>query len=469
MKTINKSSISIKLVGILMVFYCHTSLAKNMFEMPWHSPEQVQVKTRLSQTKLVQYGENTVFLDVTLTPPVIKHIRRPQRSTDMVIILDRSGSMSEAKKMPYAKAAIWDVLGRLNNNDRFALVSFANNAIVQSPLVNVSSATRNYLNNVVSSIRATGGTNMGEGLNAALNLFDNTQSNRARKILLLSDGQANQGVTNPEQLAHMATRATQYGAVLSTIGMGLGFNENLMAKLADYGMGHYSYLEDLSGLASILARDLEDTRNIYANSSTLEINLGAGVQLIDAGGYPLIHKAPSTISVTTGQMLSNTQKHFVMTFKVPTGKLGPVSLGRIVLNYQTQGEHLQAQINSNELMLAVVAPEFRLQAQQSINEDVYQNSWTENNLGLMKKNISKWMREGKKDKAKQEITRYKQEIDAASSQSNISLASPKMKEQLQEMENKVDDAFSGSMLDQQVKRNRAAKNMQYESIETQRK
>ena len=86
---------------------------------------------------------------------------------------------------------------------------------------------------------------MGAGLNAALNLLHNSHSDSARKILLLADGQANQGITNPEQLAQMAARATHYGAVLSTIGMGLGFNESLMAKLADHGMGHYSYLEDL--------------------------------------------------------------------------------------------------------------------------------------------------------------------------------------------------------------------------------
>jgi hypothetical protein len=121
------------------------------------------------------------------------------------------------------------------------------------------------------------------------------------------------------------------------------------------------------------------------------------------------------------------------------------------------------------LVLAVVAPKYRIQAQQSINEEVYQNSWIENNFGIMKKKISNWMREGEKDKAKQEIKAYRKEMEAASADSNVPLASPAIKGKLEEMEKQVDDAFAGSMLDQQVKRNRAAKNMQYESIETQRK
>ncbi len=454
---------------ILMLISAQIGWARSMPAPPWHSSNKIQVQTKLSQTKIVQHSANTVFVDMTFTPPAISSLTGHQRATDIIIVLDRSGSMSEAKKMPYAKAAIWDVLGRLRENDRFALVSFADNAIVQSPLVNVSASTRNYLNNVVRSIRASGGTNMGDGLNAAIRLLDKNANERAKKILLLSDGQANQGITNPEQLSQIVARATQYGAVLSTIGMGLGFNENLMARLADYGMGHYSYLEDLTGLGTILTRDLHETRNIYANSSSLEINLGDGVKLIDAGGYPISYMGTSAVKIATGQMLSNTQKHFVMTFNVPTANIGSVSLGSMRLNYQIQGQKMQTQIRPEALFLAVVAPEFKIQAQQSIDKEIYQNSWKDNNLGRMKKKLSKWMREGKKYQAKQAIKQYRKEINQASRESNLPLASSKMEGQLQEMESQVDDAFAGSMLDQQVKRNRAAKSMQYDSIKTQRK
>lgn len=464
-----KKSTLISLTVFMMLISSQNGWAKSLLSLPWNSPEQVQISTKLSQTKVVQHGTNTVFLDVTFTPPAIPDRPTSQRATDMIIVLDRSGSMSEAKKMPYAKAAIWDVLGRLNHNDRFALVSFANNAIVQSPLVNVTSATRSYLNNVVSSIRASGGTNMGDGLNTALRLLNNNDSERARKILLLSDGQANQGITNPEQLAQIATTATHYGAVLSTIGMGLGFNENLMAKIADHGMGHYSYLEDLSGLGSILARDLDDTRNIYANSSTLEINLGDGVKLIDAGGYPISQISSSSFSIATGQMLSNTQKHFVMTFNVPTTNIATVSLGQMQLNYRVNNDQLQTPVNPESIVLSVVEEKYKIQAQRSINKEVYKKSWIDNNLARMKKKLSKLMQEGKKDQAKQAINEYRKEVDSAAAESSLHLTTPEVKDKLKEMEKQVDDAFQGSMMDQQLKRNRAAKSMQYDSIKTQRK
>jgi Ca-activated chloride channel family protein len=456
-------------LALLIIIATQTSWARSVAQSDSYNKNSIQINTKVSQSKLVQHGADTVFVDVTIIPPEINHRHLQQGASDIIIVLDRSGSMSEAKKMTYAKAAIWDVIGRLHENDRFALVSFANKALVQSPLVHITEGTRGYLNNLVSSIQSAGGTNMGEGLNAAIGLLENNQSGRARKILLLSDGQANQGITHPEQLAQIAARASHYGAVLSTIGMGLGFNESLMAKLADYGMGNYSYLEDLSGLTAILARDLQDTRNIYANSSLMEIKLGEGVTLIDAGGYPTSHTGTSTMNVTTGQILANTQKHFVMTFKVPTAEIGTVTLAKMHLNYQVHGQQRQARVNSEALALAILAPEFRRQAEQSIDKQVYQESWLENNLGRMKKQLSLWIREGKKDKAKKAINEYRQERDAAATASNIMLATPEVEGKLEEMEKQLDDAFSGSDLDQQVKRNRAAKSIQYEAIGNQRK
>jgi Ca-activated chloride channel family protein len=98
---------------LFMLITAQTGWARSMPVPPWHSSNKIQVQTRLSQTKIVQHGANTVFVDMTFTPPEINRHIAHQRATDMIIILDRSGSMSEAKKMPYAKAAIWDVLGRL--------------------------------------------------------------------------------------------------------------------------------------------------------------------------------------------------------------------------------------------------------------------------------------------------------------------------------------------------------------------
>lgn len=461
--------LALSILVLLSVFLTIVNTRTVAAASPPATDSPVQITTKLSQTRFVQNEANTVYLDVSITPPKTLDSIKQVRATDFIIVLDRSGSMSEDKKMPFAKAAVWDIIGRLGDSDRFALVSFADQAIVQSPLIPVNAANKGYLNNIVSEVVPSGGTNLGDGLSAALRLLESGAGDGPRKIVLLSDGQANQGIIDPEQLAQMSATATRYGAVVSTIGMGLGFNEALMSKLADHGMGHYAFLEDLSGLGQILNRDLNETRQIYANSSLLEIKLPSGVRLIDAGGYPVTTIDATTLQIPTGQLLAGTTKHFVVTMTIPNAEVGSLALGDMRLNYSANGKERQTPIESEQLKLAVVAPALREEALKSIDKDVYQQSWLGNNLGIVKKKISDLVRSGNQPAAKQAISAYRQEVKAAEAASSVPLADAKMDETLNKLESEVDGAFSGSSADQEVKRNRAAKSMQYESIKEQRK
>lgn len=430
---------------------------------------QVSIDGKISQKLLVQNSDNIVYLDVTIKAPK-RALTQPQtRSTDMLIVLDRSGSMAAEKKMAFAKAAIHDVLAQLTSNDHFALVSFSNNAIIHSPLVPINAANRENLDRIVEAIPADGGTTMSDGLQSALQLMsDNHHSERLKKVLLLSDGQANQGIVDPQGLASIVSQITKTGAVLSTIGMGLDFNETLMTSLADYGMGHYSYLEQLSGLGSILGKDLSDTRTIYATASTLDVTLGSGVALIDAGGYPMTQLDATTVRITSGQILDNTDKHFVITFSVPTQQLGTLSLGHLQLNYQTGKTQLQTRVADASLKLSVVEASRREEALKSVDASVYKKTWTENNLGRMKKVLSDSVREGNKIKAKQAINEYRQAVEKAQANSSVPLLTPAVDEELNNMDKQVEDSFKGDAAEQRVKQNRSAKSIQKEAISNQR-
>lgn len=451
----------IALLGAAILLVFSSSAAK--------ADEAVQLTGKLSQTKLVQGGSNTVYLDIVIKAPQKVREETQARATDMMIILDRSGSMGGAKKMNFAKVAIHDILARLNNHDRFALVSFANDGITHSPFVVVNAGDRERLNHIVDGIQPNGGTNMEDGLRAALRLASANDSERVKKVLLLSDGMANQGDSSSEGLSQIVTQITQTGSVLSAIGMGLDFNEILLTTLADYGMGHYSYLEDLSGLAKVLEKDLSDTRTIFANGSTLDIVLTEGVRVIDAGGYPVTQVNPTTMRITTGQILDNTDKHFVITFNIPVSTTGTLSLGDMQLNYEAGGGKYQTPLTETSLELAIVEPERRDEALKSVDQSIYSKTWTENNLGRMKKVLSDSVREGDKDKAQQAIEDYKQALEKAEKESNVQLVTPEVEEELKTMQDEVDDAFTGDAAAREIKQKRSSKSIQQESIKQQRK
>lgn len=432
--------------------------------------EPVQISGKVSQTVLVQNSDNTIYLDITIKAPTQTLAAPQNRPTDMLIILDRSGSMAAEKKISFAKAAIHDVLAQLTSYDRFGLVSFSTNAIVHSPLVPINEANRENLNRIVETIPADGSTNMGEGLQFALKLLTDTHhGERLKKVLLLSDGQANQGISDPQGLAFIVGQIAKTGTVLSTIGMGLDFNETLMTSLADYGMGHYSYLEELSGLGEILEKDLTDTRSIYATASTLDVTLGSGVALIDAGGYPIAPLGGNSVRIMTGQILDNTDKHFVMTFTVPTQKTGSLSLGAVQLNYQTGKAQQQTRLAETHLKLSVVDASRQNEAVKSVNAEVYKKTWTENNLGRMKKALSDSVREGNKSKAQQTINEYRQAVEKAQKVSNVPLLTPDVEKELNTINSQVEESFKGEAAEQDVKRKRSAKNIQRDSVYQQRK
>jgi Ca-activated chloride channel family protein len=242
----------------------------------------------------------------------------------------------------------------------------------------------------------------------------------------------------------------------------------LMSKLADHGMGHYAYLEDLSGLATILANDLQNTRNTNASSSHLEITLDDGVQVIDAGGYPITHLSTNKISIATGQLLAYANKSFVISFNVPTQNLGDLALGRVQLVYQNQGNKFQTRLDDKQLQLAVLKPEYKEEVVHSIDHDVYKQSWLKNNLGLLQKKTSALIRSGEKDKAEKAITDYRQKLRQVEAESNVPMASAAMDDKLEKMKANVNEAFVGSRADQEIKRKRAAKSMQYGAIKEQR-
>lgn len=277
------------------------------------------------------------------------------------------------------------------------------------------------------------------------------------------------GIVDPKELAKIAASFTGHGAVLSTIGMGLGFNETLMASLADYGMGHYAYLEHLARLGEILEKDMQDARQVFASASGLEIALGDGVTVTDAGGYPIdLTSQPGTARVVTGQLLGGAKKHFVVTLSVPTHRLGEVGLGEVTLHYTTSQGTAQVALPPDSLRVAVLEPARRDEAVASVNQGLFRQLWEGNNLGRLQKDYSHWLRAGDKQKAQQAIADYRDTLRKAETDTGVSVESPAVVHELSTMEKELHETFSGPAAQQEEKRNRAAKIRHGEALKSQR-
>ncbi len=422
-----------------------------------HSATGVKFQAQLSQPMIVQGEDGTVYLDLSVITPSAPRRETLRQPSDVVVILDRSGSMGEGNKWQHAIAAVHSLLNRLEPIDRVGLVTFDTTARVDAGLTAATADNLARLRGIVAQLGPGASTNLGDALLAAERIASASPPQRRRRVLLLSDGMANQGIVEPAKLNAIAARIADRGSVVSTVGMGLGFNETLMASIADHGMGRFSYLEHLESLGSILTAELTDSRRIFAEGSEIRLELPEGMKLLDAAGYPIVHEGGAVV-VRTGQLFWDQTKKLMATLRVPNHEITEYQLGPIRLDYRLGDRSFNQQLEPGRLQIACVAPERKPEAVASVDETIYRDAWARNNLGLLLKDVADKLRQGQRAAARQLLDSYKNDIEEADAMAPG--VKSETEDRVKELEARVDEAFRGR--DQKVKQNREAKAM-YES------
>jgi len=432
----------------------------------WTDKGDVKVKAQLSQTKVVQGSDGLIYLQVESEAPQGSSSEKQRRPTDFVVVLDRSGSMADAKKMDYAHRAIESLINQLTPNDRFGLVTFDD--LIETP-IELGSVTSHNKENILSRIRGItprGSTNLGGGLIAGIDLIrSKARTHQVDRLILISDGIANVGITNPSDLGRLAARGTGGSFAISTIGVGLDFNETIMASIADYGNGNYHFLENLASLDKVLSQEFYGASQVYASDLELKLDLATGVEVLEASGYPMTREGSRSV-IRPGHLYSGQKKTFFVTLKLPTDRVYSTALGEGVFSYQVGGKAFSVPLLKKELQVACVSPDREKEALGSIVPGVFKEAWTKNNYGRFLKENSAHVSKGDEGGALSSIRDYKAKLSSA----YLAAPAPEMKKQIEEldkMEAQVTGAFNSPDKDTSLKR--LGKTYQYEGIQSQRK
>jgi len=200
------------------------------------------------------------------------------------LVMDTSGSMA-GQAMEHARQAARQLAELLEPTDRFSLVQYATDASVVVTHGAVGPNRRNILRQI-DGLVASGGTNLEAGLRLG---YEQASLSRGREdavqlVIVLSDGQPNQGVTDPWMLSEMAAGAFQGGTETTTIGVGNNYEPQVMSTLAEYGAGGYYYLPDASTIEGVIRAELDVRCQPVARGVELRIRLADGVELLEAYG-----------------------------------------------------------------------------------------------------------------------------------------------------------------------------------------
>lgn len=433
----------------------------------WKQTGQVWTRASLSQTKVVQGSDGLVYLQIDMTAPNSQKNDAQRKPTDFVIVLDRSGSMADARKMEYAKKAVESIINQLQDGDRFALVDFDSVVETPIPLAEVSSSGKNRFLAALGTIDPRGGTNLGGGLLKGIDEIKTAgrKAGHAQRLVLLSDGLANEGITDQNELNQIAARSVSGEFAVSTIGVGLDFNESLMASLADYGNGNYTFLEELASLDKVLAQEFYGASRVVAGDLRVDLDLEPGIELVEAAGYPVAREGGRT-TIRPGHLYGGQKKTLFVTLRLPTDRGYSRSLGHGSLSYAINGRSETVSLFQEDLKVACVPPEKKDEAIASIAPGVYKEAWTQNNYGALLKANAEKVKSGDRAGALGGIGAYRAKLEEA----YAAAPAPEMKQQLdglKHLEGEVNDAFSGP--DQEMKAKRLSKGYQYQGIQQQRK
>ena len=228
-----------------MPFRVSTALAP----APWHSGRH-----------LLRIGVQGYRLAPAEIPPA-----------NLVFLVDVSGSMQSADKLPLLRSALKLLADRLRGVDRVSIVAYAGaSGVVLEPTAGDQSA---IIAAALDRLQAGGSTNGGAGIRLAYALAKSSFiEDGINRILIATDGDFNVGTVDFQQLKDLVEREREHGVSLTTLGFGTGnYNEHLMEQLADAGNGNYAYIDSLREANKVLVAEMAGTLATIAKDVKIQI------------------------------------------------------------------------------------------------------------------------------------------------------------------------------------------------------
>jgi Ca-activated chloride channel family protein len=298
----------------------------------------------LAGARVLGQADGLTHLLVEVKAPESPNSVRPPLNVSLVI--DRSGSMAGRKLRDAVEAARRFVEG-LADRDRVSLVIYDSTVDTLVPWTTLSEGRARVLS-ALSEVHERGGTNLGGGLIEGIRQARAGSTERTvNRVILLSDGQANEGITAPSALARIAAAASQHRVNVTTVGVGDDYNEDLMMLIASRGGGGYHYIRDSRALARLFSAELKQLASTVGRNVRVEVELEPEVRLDEV--YSVAHsRKRHGITARLGDIFAGQTRKAIFRLAVPVDSTGFVDVARVVLRYDNalaDGKHMEAEVS----------------------------------------------------------------------------------------------------------------------------
>lgn len=284
---------------------------------------------------------------------------------NLAIVLDRSGSMS-GEKIAQARTAAMMAVRSLAPTDIVSVITFDDNVDI---LVAATKASdRDGICQKIDSIQVGGGTGLFAGVSkGAGELRKFISKECVNRVILLSDGQANKGPSSPAELAELGASVIKEGISVTTIGLGAGYNEDLMTQLAQKSDGRHAYVQNPKELVSIFEDEIGSVNAVVAQKIKIDVLCDPGVRPVRVLGRDATI-AGQKVTLELNQIYSGEEKYAILEVEVPESTAGlHRDLARVEVSYDNLStkavDHL---VNT----VAVRFSDSSEEVEKSVNKDV---------------------------------------------------------------------------------------------------
>ena len=229
----------------------------------------MKINAQLDMDVVALEAEDTVTCMLTFEAPM-PDLDKSRPAETLVMVLDRSGSMQGAP-LAAAKTAIHNLVDVMQPQDKFGLVVFDQHARVHVPVRAMADHDRGVVHSLIESIEAGTTTDLAAGYVLGLREARRHKSDVGASVIVVSDGYANQGTTDPTVMAQLAERGRMRRLTTVTIGMGEDYDDSLLDVLARAGGGNHRFAATADDAIAVLAQEAGDLLAKVALNTTVRV------------------------------------------------------------------------------------------------------------------------------------------------------------------------------------------------------
>lgn len=294
--------------------------------------EQVKLDVGTDYGKrVVSDKKQTVWVRVGLTGFKME-LEKKRAAVNVAIVLDRSGSM-QGDKIKKAKEAAISAVDRLAPQDIVSVITYDSNVQVLVPATKATDKAA--IKEKIASITIGGNTALFAGVSkGAAEVRKFLDEEKVNRIILLSDGLANVGPSSPGELGALGVSLMKDQIAVSTLGLGLGYNEDLMMKLALKSGGNHVFIENASELADIFNKEFDDVMSVVAQNVRIKIQVPEGIRPVRVLGNDADINGQN-VETKLAQIYSEQDRFILLELELPAGEVGQkMDVSNVTVSYR---------------------------------------------------------------------------------------------------------------------------------------